>query len=81
MPRVTEATRSEPLGDAIANALSFPLVALICEAMSSQVIGVAVAPGRFRVDGVGDHLRVGLGQLDVGEVVGVDLHGAVGAMT
>ena len=39
-PRVTEATRSLPLGLAIANALSLPLVALIWEAMSSHVIGV-----------------------------------------
>ena len=39
-PRVTEATRSEPFGEAMANALSLPLVALICAAMSSQVIGI-----------------------------------------
>ena len=34
--------------------------------------GGAVAPDRFRVDGVGDDLWVFAGQLDVGEVVGVD---------
>ncbi len=39
-PRVTEATRSCQSGLAIANALSLPLVAWICDAMSSQVIGV-----------------------------------------
>ena len=39
-PRVTEPTRSPPLGLAIWKALSLPFVALICDAMSSQVIGV-----------------------------------------
>src|SRR4051794_30659986 len=39
-PRLTDSTRSEPLGLALANALSWPLVAWICEAMSSQVTGV-----------------------------------------
>ena len=39
-PRVTDPTRSLPLGAAIANALSLPLVALIWAAMSSQVMGV-----------------------------------------
>ena len=34
--------------------------------------GGAVAPDRLRVDRVGDHLWVVTGQLDVGEVVGVD---------
>ena len=48
-PRVTEPTRSLPLGAAIAKALSLPLVALIWEAMSSQVIGVP-----------SDHVALGL---------------------
>jgi hypothetical protein len=39
-PRSTLATRSLPLVAAIANALSLPLVAWICAAMSSQVMGV-----------------------------------------
>ena len=39
-PRVTDSTRSEPLGEAMAKASSLPLVALIWAAMSSQVIGV-----------------------------------------
>src|ERR1700755_136031 len=39
-PRVTDATRSAPLGLAAAKVLSLPLVALIWEAMSSHVIGV-----------------------------------------
>ena len=38
----------------------------------------AVAPYRLGVDGVGDDLRVGAGQLDAGEVVGVDRGRAVG---
>ena len=37
----------------------------------------AVGPGRLRVDGVGDHLRVGPGEFDATEVVGVDGRGAV----
>src|SRR5262245_44934078 len=39
-PRVTDATRSEPFGLALAKFLSTPLVAWIWEAMSSHVIGV-----------------------------------------
>ena len=39
-PRVTFSTRSAPLGLAMRKSLFLPLVALICEAMSSQVIGV-----------------------------------------
>src|ERR1700730_15385933 len=39
-PRVTDATRSDPLGLALAKALSSPLVAWIWAAMSSHVIGV-----------------------------------------
>src|SRR5215203_1056099 len=39
-PRVTDATRSAPLGLAVANALSLPLVAWNWDAMSSHVIGV-----------------------------------------
>ena len=39
-PRVTVPTRSAPLGLAMGKALFLPLVALICDAMSSQVIGV-----------------------------------------
>jgi hypothetical protein len=37
---VTDATRSLPLGAAMMNAGFFPLVASICDLMSSQVIGV-----------------------------------------
>ena len=37
----------------------------------------AVGPGGLRVDGVGDHLRVGPGEFDAAEVVGVDGRGAV----
>src|SRR4051794_3950869 len=39
-PRVTDATRSLPFGPAMRNALLAPFVALTCEDMSSQVIGV-----------------------------------------
>src|SRR5215218_1115401 len=39
-PRSTFSTRSLPLVAAIANPLSLPLVALICDWMSSQVMGV-----------------------------------------
>ena len=39
-PRVTDATRSAPLGLAISKRLSAPLVAWIWLAMSSHVIGV-----------------------------------------
>src|SRR6478735_5244471 len=39
-PLVTDATRSVPLGEANRNALSRPLVALIWDAKSSQVMGV-----------------------------------------
>src|SRR5262249_20020225 len=39
-PRVTDSTRSAPLGLALAKALSLPLVAWIWAAISSHVIGV-----------------------------------------
>ena len=38
----------------------------------------AIGPGGLRIDGVGDHLRVGCGQLHIREVVVVDLHRPVG---
>ena len=37
----------------------------------------AVRPRRLRIDGVGDHLRVGPGEFDAAEVIGVDRRGAV----
>ena len=77
-PRSTFSTRSAPLVAAIANPLSLPLVALIWDCDVLPRDRGAVAPHRLRVDGVGDHLRVGAGQLDVGEVVGVDGGRAVG---
>lgn len=39
-PRVTDATRSKPLGAAMTNAGFFPLLASVWDLMSSQVIGV-----------------------------------------
>ena len=77
-PRVTDATRSAPPGLAIAK--RFVLAAQRVD-LGRDVLPRdrrAVGPDRFRVDGVGDDLRIGLGQFDTREVVGVQGGGAVG---
>ena len=77
-PRVTDSTRSAPLGLAVAKALSLPLVRIDLRGDVLPRDRGAVAPHRFRVDGPRDDLRVGAGQLGAGEVVGVQRHRAVG---
>ena len=77
-PRSTFSTRSLPLVAAIDE--PFVLAAGGVD-LGLQVLPGdrgAVAPHRLGVDRVGDHLRVGAGQLDAGEEVGVDGGRAVG---
>ena len=80
-PSVTDATRSTAVRLAMRNALSPPLRRVDFRRDVLPGDRGAVAPDRLGIDGVGDHLRVGAGQCDVGEVVGVDVAVPSAAMT